>query len=158
MSQRINESTSHWTNDQRISGSANRRVNQWMNGWMDEWIGWLVSYFFVKLLFHWITTSLKHFFPQLLLLSASYLCGFFFSGPFLLLLPPSSLFCCYNVQQRFCMAKEEHYGQKPRSYPGLATPGDKTSSRASQIFIAVWADGSRSSAVHHWTSSHGKGH
>ena len=99
----INDSNSpwinHWTNESIISNAmkhwANKPINQWINnpakdswtnervnefdGWVDGWMSELL--FFVELLLHWATSSLRHLFSQLLLLWAASYLGYFFSDP-----------------------------------------------------------------------------
>ena len=74
----ISESMNHWTNE-----SVNDQ-NWWMGGWMDGWTSELL--FFVELLLHWATPSLRHLFSQLyiLLLWAATDLGYFCSE-----LPPA---------------------------------------------------------------------
>ena len=73
MNQWIHEPMNHWT-------------NEWRDGWMDEWVWIGEQLFFVELLLHWATSSLRRLFSQLLLLWAAYL-GYFCSE-----LPPSYSF------------------------------------------------------------------
>ena len=67
------------------SGSMNQWINEWTNESMEGWL----SHFFVELLLHWATSSLRYLLSQLLLWAASYL-GYFFSDPALSCLPASS--------------------------------------------------------------------
>ena len=73
-----NESLKQWTNEplnQWTNGSINERMNEWTNGvggWMAGWLdGWMDEglLFFIELLLHSSTSSLRHFFSQLLLFS-----------------------------------------------------------------------------------------
>ena len=89
MNQWINEPMNQWTNEE-----VNPWINAWTNEWMDGWMTgrmdrWQVSYFFVELLLHWVTSSLWY------LLSAIYctssLSNFLYGLPVLLLWPVSAL-------------------------------------------------------------------
>ena len=120
MDQWFREAMNQWTNAamnqwihgyQRVNEWTHELLDGWMNGWMDGW----VSYFFVELLLHWTTSSLRCFFFRLLLLSEQPLIWAALSC-----LPAtssvasatqfSSLRSCYNALSNFqlqsCMAQE----------------------------------------------------
>ena len=78
MNQWISESVSQWTIGW-MNPWINASMNQWLNEWMSWWIGWMdgwVSYFAERLL-HWVTSSLRRLFSQLLLLWAATFLGYF---------------------------------------------------------------------------------
>ena len=114
VNQRMNELVSWWTNES---------VTEWINGWTGEWLDGWVSYFFVELLLHWATPSLRYLLSQLLL--SEHLCYFFFD-PDLSCLPASSsiAFAAQFFSARSCY----------NAFSNL-----QLQSRIAQEWVALWS-------------------